>query len=167
MIYLSIMRLLYSLLGATVLSVMHSTAVNANPPHSTAQGVNWHCNAGYRRMGNQCRKSNVIQPPPASAVGQGAHWYCEPGYQRVAGQCRKQGTSASGLGLDSGSGGSTIRTAPGTTQVRNCDPGYERIGSQCQKTPTPPNAFRVGTGWTCYKGYTRVGDQCQKTGSPQ
>jgi hypothetical protein len=174
------MRALTATFAVLVLGTVYCGTAGANPPNSTARGITWQCNPGYSRVGYQCRPNNIISQPPKNAVGQGAHWYCKPGYRKVAGQCIKAQdppANASVNAISSSTGLSEARRISepleslGAQESRRvttweCDPGYERIGNQCQRLPTPPNAFRVGTGWNCYKGYQRVEDQCQKIDTP-
>src|SRR5450830_1369367 len=117
-------------------------------------GKSWVCQAGFRRVGNQCDPVQV--PQNAQLDFTGRDWTCSAGYRRNGNECSPvQIPQFAQLDI--------------TGYDWTCSAGYRRNGNECSPVQIPQNAQLDLTGhdWTCSAGYRRSGNECLSVQIPQ
>lgn len=128
------------------------------PGNASANTIgNFNCNAGFKRIGDECEK--VPDAEHGKFYEFGADFYCYQGFKRNEGtrKCDKiqipENAFEDSTSLDGW----------------NCFSGYLKEGDECKKFDLPEHGFWFHDFWGCEPGYKKISDRkvCEKIRIPE
>lgn len=134
---------------APLLAPPSPSANRSGPPaNSFVSGLNWYCNEGFKKVGNQCEAVAV----PDNAFVSGSNWYCKEGFRKVGNECEALVVP---------------RNAFVSGSNWYCKEGFRKVGNQCEALVLPDNAFVSGSNWYCKEGFRKIRNECEALVVPQ